>query len=147
MFVSAQQSMLSFLPGICLLPCPCYPPPTPLRYPPTTTIHHTPPPTRHAQRWRLAELKAEEYGFTLLSRFINCLEQQGGPGFLSSAEDGAWGLPIGACVLGVRHMGLGGWDPAECMAVEGELAAWQRQGCFVAKRDNALRCVPFFVRG
>lgn len=43
-------------------------------------------------------------------------------------------------MLGVRHMGLGGWQQQECMAVENELSAWQRLG-ELSSRDNALRCV------
>ncbi len=57
---------------------------------------------------------------------------------MSQCPDREWGLPLGAAVLGVRHMGLSGWDPSECMALENELAAWQRQGGFT-KHDNALR--------
>ena len=65
---------------------------------------------------------------------------QGGAANLSAGTDSAWALPIGAAVLGVRHVGLGGWQPQECMAVENELSAWQRLGEF-ASRDNALRYV------
>ena len=105
------------------------------------------------QRWRLAELRAEEYAFVLLSRFLsilaeqvlhlstrvfaakrcsnadaNCSAAQGGPGYLAEAQDSAWAKPLAAAVLGVRHMGLSGWQPAECMAVENELAKWQELG-------------------
>jgi hypothetical protein len=41
-------------------------------------------------------------------------------------------------VLGVRQMGLSGYDPAECIAIEHELGAWQRLGG-LGERDNALR--------
>ena len=131
------------------------------------------------QRWRLAELRAEEYAFVLLSQFTNAIEaqvhtrqihhctvkheavlvwkpgqvavtrmfttahlhlSQGGAAQLSAGQDPAWALPIGAAVLGVRHMGLGGWQPQECMAVENELAAWLRLG-ELNSRDNALRCM------
>lgn len=63
---------------------------------------------------------------------------QGGAEGLAGGPDGNWALPIGAAVLGVRHMGLSGWAPAECLALENELAAWQKFGNF-AKRDPALR--------
>lgn len=57
---------------------------------------------------------------------------------MAQSPDREWGLPLGAAVLGVRHMGLSGWDPSECMALENELAAWQRQGAFT-KHEHALR--------
>ena len=47
-------------------------------------------------------------------------------------------LPIGAAVLAVRHVGLSGWQPQECAAVENELTAWQQPGEF-SSTDNALR--------
>ena len=64
---------------------------------------------------------------------------QGGPDALASGADAAWALPIGAAVLAVRHVGLSGWQPRECAAVENELAAWQKLGEF-SSADNALRC-------
>ena len=69
----------------------------------------------------------------------NAAHPQGGAAKLAGGADAAWALPIGAAVLGVRHMGLGGWQPQECMAVENELSAWQRLG-ELSSRDNALRC-------
>ena len=105
------------------------------------------------QRWRLAELRAEEYAFVLLSRLLSMLAEQvrhllthvqcrqkpsgadshcsgaqGGPAHLAAAQDSAWAKPLAAAVLGVRHMGLSGWQTAECMAVENELAKWQELG-------------------
>jgi len=41
-------------------------------------------------------------------------------------------------VLGLRHLGLGGVAPAEAIAIEAELTAWQKAGGF-QDRDNALR--------
>jgi hypothetical protein len=64
--------------------------------------------------------------------------RQGGAAALAGEGDGGWALPIGAAVLGVRHVGLGGWQPSECMALENELAAWQRQGNF-RERGASLR--------
>lgn len=43
-------------------------------------------------------------------------------------------------MLGLRQLGLGGWPPAEAMAIVSEMAAWQREGGFT-DRDNALRWV------
>ena len=57
---------------------------------------------------------------------------------LATAADEAWAKPLGAAVLGVRHMGLSGWQPAECMALENELGAWQAKGG-LTDRDSALR--------
>mmetsp|Transcript_26383 Transcript_26383/g.66311 ORF Transcript_26383/g.66311 Transcript_26383/m.66311 type:complete len:950 (-) Transcript_26383:1236-4085(-) len=90
------------------------------------------------QTWRLCEIRAEEYAFVLLSSMENILEQGGGYHSLAEARDRDWALPIGATVLGLRHMGLSGWNPAECAALENELAAWQRQGMFTDK-EPALR--------
>jgi len=90
------------------------------------------------QRWRLAEGRSEDYAFVLLSQLTNMLEAQGGPAALAKGEDAAWALPIGAAVLAIRHVGLSGWEPRECAAVENELTAWQQLGEF-SLADNALR--------
>lgn len=90
------------------------------------------------QRWRLAEGRCQEYAFMLLSRVANEIDLMGGSEALSKATDRSWALPIGATVLGLRHMGLQGLQPAEALAIEHELALWQRQGGLV-DRDNALR--------
>lgn len=82
------------------------------------------------QRWRLTEIRAEDYAFVLLSRFINSVEQRGGAGALGGGSDGAWALPIGALVIGLRHLGLSGFNPSECMAIENDLAMWQKFGGF-----------------
>lgn len=37
-------------------------------------------------------------------------------------------FPLGATVLGIRHLGLSGWQTAECLAIENELHAWQHAG-------------------
>lgn len=90
------------------------------------------------QKWRLAEIRAEDYAFVLLSRFINSLEERGGANTLAAGSDGTWGLPLGALVIALRHVGLCGFQPAECMALERELATWQRLGGF-QHREEALR--------
>lgn len=59
---------------------------------------------------------------------------------MAGQADSAWDLPLGAIVLGVRHMGLSGWQGPECMALENELTAWQQAGDFKST-DTALRCV------
>jgi len=90
------------------------------------------------QKWRLAEIRTEDYAFVLLSRFINGLEERGGSNTLAEGNDGTWGLPLGALVIALRHVGLCGFQPAECMALEREFATWQRLGGF-QHREEALR--------
>ncbi|KAL4852989.1 Phosphoglucan [Chlorella vulgaris] len=90
------------------------------------------------QKWRQCEIRTEDYAFVLLSRFVNSLEQRGGASTIAGGSDGAWALPIGSLVLGLRHIGLSGYNPTECMAVEQELTAWQKLGG-LSQRENALR--------
>lgn len=90
------------------------------------------------QRWRLAEGRSEDYAFVLLSQVTNTLQAQGGSAALAGGHANGWSLPIGAAVLAVRHVGLSGWHPADCAAVENELTAWQQAGQ-LSERDNALR--------
>lgn len=63
---------------------------------------------------------------------------QGSAEALVEGGDTRWALPLGAALLAVRHLGLGGWDPRECLAVENELRSWQKLGCF-SKQEPALR--------
>jgi phosphoglucan,water dikinase len=88
------------------------------------------------QKWRLAEIRAEDYIFMMLSRFINNLEDKGGYAFLQDANDGSWALPIGALVLSIRHIGLTGYQQSECMALENELMAWQQTGGFAHEEES-----------
>lgn len=166
------------------------------------------------QRFRVAELRCEDYLFVLMSRFINALERQvggggalrafgggrgregafgggrsalllgvgwgmlqaaswegraglggtekgssvtrrksarrrglarprpraqGGAAALAAARSSvAWSHPLAMLLLGVRNIGLGGWMPGECMAIENEVTAWQEEAEFDQK-DNALR--------
>lgn len=92
------------------------------------------------QRFRLAELRCEDYVFVLMSRFVNALEREGGAPALAAARSSiAWSHPLAMLLLGVRNLGLGGWMPAECMAIENEVTAWQQDAAY-DERDNALRC-------
>lgn len=81
------------------------------------------------QKWRLAEIGLENYSFVLLSRFINALEASGGASTLAteatSGNTAKWAHALGATVLGVRQLGLSGWQRAECVAIENEISAWQ----------------------
>lgn len=67
-----------------------------------------------------------------------CTCLQGGAAALLTAHDRAWAPALGALVLGLRQLALGGWAPAEAIAIEHELAAWERQGGY-QDRENALR--------
>ena len=89
---------------------------------------------------------------TYISYVNQCMQQQamvaekggaclqGGAEGLAGQADNAWDLPLGAIVLGVRHMGLSGWQGPECMALENELTAWQQAGDFKST-ETALRSV------
>ena len=65
---------------------------------------------------------------------------QGGSAALSeaAASEKAWSLPLGAAILGIRQLGLNGWDQQECLALENELGAWQQEGN-LSNPTNALR--------
>ena len=53
---------------------------------------------------------------------------QGGAESLAKGDDKAWGNPLGAAILAIRHIGLGGWQQQECLALENELGCWQSSG-------------------
>lgn len=80
------------------------------------------------QRWRLAELRCEDYAFVLASRLSGMLDGGGGAEGLAQAHEKGWALPVGGAVLALRHVGLSGWQAAECAALEEELGAWQAAG-------------------
>ncbi|KAL2649665.1 hypothetical protein R1flu_017793 [Riccia fluitans] len=84
------------------------------------------------QKWRLSEIGLEDYAFVLLSRYINEVESAGGANPLineaKSQKVTSWNHPLGVVVLGVRQLGLSGWQQKECLAIENELAAWQAAG-------------------
>ncbi|GJP30882.1 hypothetical protein CLOM_g7209 [Closterium sp. NIES-68] len=88
------------------------------------------------QKWRLSEICLEEYFFVLLSRFLNELfDEEGGDraaegmaGEIRMGQLGHVGVALGAAVLGLRHLGLSGWNQAECFCLENELASWQAAG-------------------
>lgn len=90
------------------------------------------------QCYRLSEIRLEEYVFVLLSRFINLVEETQGFENLAESIDQMWALPIGALVLGIRNVGMDGWDSAECLAVENELSSWYSNGN-LKEPGNALR--------
>jgi phosphoglucan, water dikinase len=93
------------------------------------------------QRWRLAELRCEDYAFLLLSRYVNEMESSGTPAALAGGRQDAWAKPLGMLVLSVRHLGLSGWAPAECMALDTDIGTWQKLGA-TSTRVRMLTCEP-----
>lgn len=101
----------------------------------------------HAQEWCVKEARCKDAARTGRTRpsradigktdspvhFV-----QGGAEAVASGPDAGWALPLGAAVLGIRHVGLGGWQPQECMALENELGSWQSAGSF-SEPEPALR--------
>lgn len=90
------------------------------------------------QSYRLAEIRAEEYTFVLMSRFINLLEKARHYDQLAAGNDRSWALPLGTLILGLRNIAMTGWDPQECTAIENELSKWHKLGS-LWKPANALR--------
>ncbi|KVI00392.1 ATP-grasp fold, subdomain 1 [Cynara cardunculus var. scolymus] len=84
------------------------------------------------QKWRLVEIGLEDYAFVLMSRYLNALDAAGGAQWLAenahSKNINSWSDPIGALVVGIRQLGLSGWKPEECKAIENELLAWKEKG-------------------
>jgi phosphoglucan, water dikinase len=80
------------------------------------------------QRWRLAELRCEDYAFILLSRYVNDIYNNGTTSQLTQGKNDVWAQPLGMLVLSVRHLGLSGWKPAECFALDADISTWQKLG-------------------
>ncbi|OWM70950.1 hypothetical protein CDL15_Pgr013131 [Punica granatum] len=84
------------------------------------------------QKWRLCEIGLEDYSFVLLSRYLNALEAMGGAHWLAetveSEKISSWNNPLDALVVGIRQLGLSGWQPEECDAIANELAVWKNKG-------------------
>ncbi|KAF5826707.1 pyruvate phosphate dikinase, partial [Dunaliella salina] len=77
------------------------------------------------QRWRLAEIRLEDYAFVVMSRIAGKLEEAGGANKLASANDpGAWKTVVGALTQGLRHLGFSHFAPKELMILENELEVW-----------------------
>ena len=57
---------------------------------------------------------------------------------LAKTDDKTWAQPLGAAILAIRHIGLGGWQPQECLALENELGCWQSLGK-LSEPANMLR--------
>lgn len=78
--------------------------------------------------------------FIVLTLFVSILHpHQGGSTALAASKSSiAWSHPLAMLLLGVRNLGLGGWMPAECMALEHEVTTWQQEAEY-DKKDNALR--------
>ncbi|KAG2449840.1 hypothetical protein HYH02_005363 [Chlamydomonas schloesseri] len=91
------------------------------------------------QRWRLADIRLEEYAFVVLSRIIGQLEEQGAPAKLPKATNLQWALPLAALTSGLRHMGLSLYDTRELLVLENELQRWHSTSPLTETRDAALR--------
>ncbi|GIL64105.1 hypothetical protein Vafri_18076 [Volvox africanus] len=91
------------------------------------------------QRWRLADIRLEEYSFVVLSRIIGLLEEQGAAAKLPRANNLQWALPLAALTSGLRHMGLSLFNTRELMVLENELQKWHAACPLVETRDAALR--------
>ncbi|GLC50621.1 2,3-dihydroxyphenylpropionate/2, 3-dihydroxicinnamic acid 1,2-dioxygenase [Pleodorina starrii] len=91
------------------------------------------------QRWRLADIRLEEYSFVVLSRIIGLLEEMGAPSKLPRASNLQWALPLAALTSGLRHMGLSLFDTRELLVLENELQRWHATCPLVETREAALR--------
>lgn len=95
------------------------------------------------QRWRLAEIRIEDYLFVLLARTMGLLEQAGGAGMLARPNStNAWRMAAGAMVQGLRQLGLSGFATKELLVLENEVESWLAaftSGGVQAQRENALR--------
>jgi phosphoglucan,water dikinase len=93
------------------------------------------------QAWRAAEQALEQFAFVLASRVVGTLEAEGGAGAMSASRGAAaaWGPALTSAVLCVRHLGLSGFRPAECAAVEAGLAAGRDAPGLGADLAAALR--------
>ncbi|GFR50578.1 hypothetical protein Agub_g12852 [Astrephomene gubernaculifera] len=91
------------------------------------------------QRWRLADIRLEEFAFVVLSRIAGLLEEQGAASKLPRAPNHQWSAPLAALTCGLRHMGLSLYDTRELMCLENELQRWHGLCPLVETRDAALR--------
>lgn len=91
------------------------------------------------QRWRLADIRLEEYSFVVLSRIIGQLEEQGAPVKLAKAGNSQWALPLAALTSGLRHMGLSQFAMRELLVLEGELQKWHATAPLTETKECALR--------
>uniref|UniRef100_A0A7R9VQR9 CBM20 domain-containing protein n=2 Tax=Chlamydomonas euryale TaxID=1486919 RepID=A0A7R9VQR9_9CHLO len=92
------------------------------------------------QRWRLSEVRLEEYTFVVLSRVVNVLEQQGGAEALAKSDNDKWALPLSALTAGLRNLGLSQFKAKELLALENELQAWHSAGPLTSGgKETAMR--------
>ena len=86
------------------------------------------------QRWRVADARLEDWLFVLLSRLAAAVDAPS----LATSPAVAWSVPLGSLLLAVRNIGIAGWSPRECFAIENELTTW-RTAADADTRDGALR--------
>ncbi|KAK9146046.1 hypothetical protein Sjap_005949 [Stephania japonica] len=94
------------------------------------------------QKWRLCEIGLEDYSFVLLSRFLNALEVMGGSVWLAqnsgSKNVRSFNDPLDALAMSIRQLGVSGWKPNECIAIENELQEWKQKG--LSEREGISSC-------
>lgn len=76
----------------------------------------------------------------MLHRFLNVLEAMGGASWLAENVETkkitSWKDPLDALSIGIRQLGLSGWQPEECTAIANELLAWRNKG--LSEREGNL---------
>ncbi|KAK9082642.1 hypothetical protein Scep_029113 [Stephania cephalantha] len=100
------------------------------------------------QKWRLCEIGLEDYSFVLLSRFLNALEVMGGSTWLAqnfgSKNVRSFNDPLDALATSIRQLGLSGWKPNECIAIENELQVWKQKGYLRVKNFTYISQLTAF---
>lgn len=75
-----------------------------------------------------------------MQRYLNALEAAGGVDWLSEKvkpeKINSWNDPLDALIVGIRQLGLSGWQPEECVAIGNELAAWKSK--LLSEREGTV---------
>ncbi|XP_020571263.1 phosphoglucan, water dikinase, chloroplastic-like [Phalaenopsis equestris] len=75
----------------------------------------------------------------LADGFLNELDALGGSSWLAynvnSKSIGTWNSPLGALIAGICQIGLSGWRPEECAAIENEILAWKQKSFSESEGD------------
>lgn len=85
--------------------------------------------------------------YCLVSRLLNALETVGGPSLLAQNVNmknvASWNHPLDALMIGIHQIGLSGWKPTECKAIENELLAWKEKVVLESEGNFLLpvRCI------
>ncbi|MDX1269710.1 MAG: hypothetical protein R3311_20225, partial [Oceanisphaera sp.] len=76
-------------------------------------------PAPELQKLQIAEIRLEDYVFTLLSSLINS--------FAGSPDSFPWHAALACLQMTIRNLRLSGFNQEECRAAEAELRAWSRK--------------------